>query len=412
MNLTTVISNTTNKLKTQYSFEFLVENYILILILLIPVNLSKHFILESSYVAGSFVDYLSPAIFASDFVLLTLLVFLIFLVLRRRRLVVNKTLLVLALLLIVTTALNPSPSGLAAMLRFLVFALTTLFLKNFRAGSYFYKLLPPTISLAVFWQSVWGLSQFTIQRNLCGYLCFGETTLSPLSFGVTKEFFGERQLILPYGTFPHPNVLAGFLSLSLTILLYFFLTSRRKYLIPVLVLGFMTLLLTKSDSAYLVFGIGVVTLLTHFWRQVASDLSFLTVFSLSLTRRFDLSNAALETIRQRPLLGVGTGNFVRSLTETSYSPGWPPFWQPVHNLYLLWAAENGLPFLFVFCFLFFVIFKRLYQIRSFLPLLLLAQVLILSLLDHYFWTTAPGLLMFWLVLGVSQMSPLTKPLKK
>jgi len=412
MNLTTVISNTTNVLKKLTSLEFLVENLLLVIIVLIPVNLGKHFILDSSYIKGSFVDYLSPAVFVTDIVILVLLILLLLLTTRCLRLQLNRRLLVLALLLLLATTLNPSPNGVVATVRFLAFIFVALPLSNFRLSRHFYKLLPGVLSLVVLWQSVWGLLQFIFQRSLCGYPCFGETSLSPLSFGVTKEFFGARQLILPYGTFPHPNILAGFLVLSLTTLLYFFLKSRQKYLIPVLILGFVTLLLTKSDSAYLVFGLGLVGILTHFWRQNTANFAFLTLLGVSLTRRFDLSNAAVGMIKQHPLTGVGTGNFVRSLTETSYSPGWPPFWQPVHNLYLLWASENGLPFAFLALLILLILLFRLWLAGNKLLFLLLSQILILGLFDHYFWTTAPGLLMFWLVIIFSQMSPLTNPLKK
>lgn len=138
--------------------------------------------------------------------------------------------------------------------------------------------------------------------------------------------------------------------------------------------------------------------------------------------RFFYDKIALNIIKDKPLLGIGIGNFV------NYSHNYPAFiraantmlkaggqgseiipdwiYQPVHNIYLLIASEMGILGLLVFL-LFLAknllpevakIFKTLIEINPFL--FLVSSFLAIGLLDHYFWTLQSGSLMFWLSLAL------------
>ena len=45
-----------------------------LIVFLIPLNLAKHFPLASSYVSGNLVDYLIPAIYLTDILIILLLI--------------------------------------------------------------------------------------------------------------------------------------------------------------------------------------------------------------------------------------------------------------------------------------------------------------------------------------------------
>ncbi|PJE57533.1 MAG: hypothetical protein COU82_01470 [Candidatus Portnoybacteria bacterium CG10_big_fil_rev_8_21_14_0_10_38_18] len=145
--------------------------------------------------------------------------------------------------------------------------------------------------------------------------------------------------------------------------------------------------------------------------------------------RFFYNKIALVIIKEKPLLGVGIGNFV------NYSQHYPAFlraanamlsgggqgdveipdwlYQPVHNIYLLIASEIGI--LGALLFLLFLakkaiqgikqIFRELNEINALFFLFI--GFLILGLSDHYFWTLQSGSLMFWLSLALISPHSLT-----
>jgi O-antigen ligase len=124
--------------------------------------------------------------------------------------------------------------------------------------------------------------------------------------------------------------------------------------------------------------------------------------------RIFYNKMAIEMIKEKPVLGIGIGNFV------NYSQNYPayiraaskvagvadiPQWiyQPVHNIYLLIASEIGILGLVVFLgFLGLILLKGIKSSFVFV----IFSFLILALLDHYFWTLQSGGIMFWLALAL------------
>ena len=69
-------------------------------------------------------------------------------------------------------------------------------------------------------QSIIGIIQFTIQQSI-GLFWLKESIISPIIPGVAKVILNGHTYIRAYGLFPHPNILGGFLALSIiTTLLY------------------------------------------------------------------------------------------------------------------------------------------------------------------------------------------------
>ncbi|MFH1175176.1 MAG: hypothetical protein V1698_00450, partial [bacterium] len=63
-------------------------------------------------------------------------------------------------------------------------------------------------------QAVWGICQFLCQQSL-GLKIFQESVISPSILGVAKIILGGKKYIRAYGGLSHPNILAGFLLLSI-----------------------------------------------------------------------------------------------------------------------------------------------------------------------------------------------------
>jgi len=120
----------------------------------------------------------------------------------------------------------------------------------------------------------------------------------------------------------------------------------------------------------------------------------------AISQRVELIKIATQMIRSSPLAGIGLNNFIVRLPEfwTVQSIYWL---QPVHNIFLLIAAEAGLVGLVVFLWFLFLTFKKLLITNNKQLLLLLSVVLILGLTDHYWLTLQQSQLLFTIILGLS-----------
>jgi hypothetical protein len=76
-------------------------------------------------------------------------------------------------------------------------------------------------------QSIVGILQFSHQESI-GLQMLGEPILSSYVGGVSTIEIGGGRILRAYGTFPHPNILAGFLALGLVSLAYWYLWFEQQ----------------------------------------------------------------------------------------------------------------------------------------------------------------------------------------
>ena len=184
---------------------------VFILLLLLPTQLAYHFWPQSSYILGLRVDYLSPAIYLTDFLIILLIPYI------KKRFNFIYPVLFFAL---INTVFAEFP--FVSLLKWLtVFKLIIL-------GTYFYscdlnklkKTITSALSLSLITISLIGLLQFIFQRTVGGPLYYlGERSFTSLTPGIAlMDFFG-RSLMRAYSTFSHPNSFAGFVVVSFLIIL-------------------------------------------------------------------------------------------------------------------------------------------------------------------------------------------------
>ncbi len=237
------------------------------------------------------------------------------------------------------------------------------------------------------------------------------------------------------GTFPHPNVLGGFLAAFIVLALPRLSEGGRARTIrfTIWAIAWLALFLTYSRAAVLaaLIGCGAWTLgntrlaanRRSLARLVLAPLLSLGVVAAAsgpfLFARLDptpslltsppvvgrglLIRIALGLVQAHPLVGIGAGNF--SVVESL-----PPLnsiaVDPVHIVPLLVAAEAGIPAgvawlgvvlgePVVICWQ-----RRRLDRDEVARVALPFSVLTLALLDHYLWTLAPGRALFWIALGV------------
>ena len=304
---------------------------------------------------------------------------------------------------------------------------------NFKSLFNFERLAQVFVLSGLF-QSIIAISQFVNQKSL-GLRFLFESPLSPEISGVAKIMVNNLKMIRAYGTFPHPNILAGFLLISIFFFYFLWLNKKHSFAfnsILIAVYGILIIALGFTFSRTIIF-IFLLSSLFYFivcFRQnrkriFALFLSFLILcssflflawpeisnrFQISLTEqsislRSFYTQISFLIIQEHPWLGVGLGNFVWQVRQIlDLLSAWVH--QPVHNIYLLIGSEVGLIGLIVFLMFLFILIKQFREQRKenikqyYLLLFLISVILIISCFDHFFWTLQQGQLMFWLVLGI------------
>ena len=323
-----------------------------------------------------------------------------------------------------------------------------------------YRIYQILIASGVF-QSILAIGQFLKQSSL-GLKFIEAGVFKPGAPGVATFIMENGEKVMrAYGSFPHPNVLAGFLLLGIFGIYFLWLNKVKNYWLLITSYGLLVfaLFLTFSRTAIVIFMIGSLAMLIvrMFSKLRIVRMQTIKLFGLFLISclisiailfpylqarffeisfeeqaidlRFFYNKMALEMIKEKPWLGVGIGNFV------TYSENYPaylraaekmldleskgiqgevkgiPQWifQPVHNIYLLIGAEMGIIGLIVFSLFIGTVLLRGIQGESKrnsrgVFLLLVTCYLLLAFTDHYFWTLQSGGLMFWLALALARNS--------
>lgn len=437
------------------SYWQIVSTIVALIVFLLPTNFFFKFLESESYVNGLMVDYLIPKIYLTD-------VFLVLLVgvwltrawffkswsfgtlqktfkvrqIEKKLKKIETGIWVLALALFFRQFLSEHlVSTLVYSLRFggLILFLWMLSGRVVKkpTGEKLNKLLIEKAMLAaMLFQSSVAIYQYYLQKTLYGYLLLGEPNLNNF-IGISKTSIFGAEKILPYGTTAHPNVLGGFLAVYI---LYFVQKIKKPVKLStkidkafnlqnaIIVIAFLTLLLTQSASAIatLVFGILLLNHRTIFkrvgFKKVTINLrKVLVVFFISLiatvgvisimsknypensslVRRNYLNTASIKMTTQNLVFGVGLNNFTATVEKYSSSREIVRFVQPVHSVFLLFLAETGLVGVILVGQMIFLNKKKIKEPQLVWFLILLP----IGLLDHYLLSLNTGLLLTAISLG-------------
>ena len=400
-------------------------------LLLLPTQLGKHFWPEFSFIYSLKVDYLSPTLYFWDILVMGLLTVWI---LKRPK--INWLAFNLLLLFSLTQAVSLTladnvGAGLVRLEQYLVAGFFGVYVasqtenlklktKNFRYSVLSLKSYWP-LTLAVFFESVLAILQF-IKGGTIGLWILGERTFSLSTPGIAKFDFYGTEFLRPYATFPHPNVLAAFMVITLFILsflrrqesnnkLFYGSLIRSGMTRVAMFLAGLTTLVTFSRAAILA---GAATALVLFNRRGRIILvaililllpllytrysSLLNFDNLTLLRREELSWSAFSIWQSSPVFGVGLNNFIPKAADDLLA-GPSRFLQPVHNIFLLALSETGIIGLIgLISLIGYPIFKAFKHGNL---LLIWVVVIFLGLFDHYFLTLPQGQRMLFLVWGIS-----------
>jgi len=336
----------------------------------------------------------------------------------------------LALLLVSLFHVKRLALGLYAAFKWLELWLLTLYISETFKTKRQFELLFGTLFFLGTAEAILGIIQFHVQHSL-GLTIIGEY-IAPLgTLGLATVQHGSEKLIRAYGTMPHPNILAGFLLISLICGFYFVSRETRtnKWLAGLmLMLLYFGIFFTFSRLVWFLALVATVGFIVFSYYK-EKKLLFIPLFALlisgstifaaygslaagwaielpdsqSITLRETFNGRGLSLIQAYPLLGVGPGNYLEALKEKYPNlAAWE--YQPPHNIFILLAAELGILGASLFVIILFEIFKPLLnisnQLLSFLVFTASFLLLIVGLFDHYLITIQQGSLVFFSVLGM------------
>jgi putative inorganic carbon (HCO3(-)) transporter len=280
---------------------------------------------------------------------------------------------------------------------------------NQRINTY---ILLGAIALVVF-QGVLAFSQFRGGTSL-GLTFLGESQVVSGMMGSSFLNLDGSLYLRGYGTFPHPNVFAGWLILNILLGWYLFenMNRRRDISIALMVMSSLSLVLTFSRIAFLVCTIIWIAFLikVFFNSRRLKTYSFLGLMSERLSNLFTggdtswgdrvgLMESSFSVIRENILTGVGLGRFIPNMGDTVPRSGSGILLlQPVHNIFLLFISEIGLIGFTLFSTLLYFFFKkREWSLRFIIGLI---AILIIGMFDHYLLSLPQGLAVFLLILVI------------
>jgi len=393
-------------------------------LLLIPTQLGRHFWGEWSTVLGVRVDYLSLILYATDIVwgLWVIKQFRITnFKLRIRKLFSFKNLILMLFILVNVILAQAKVVAIYRWLRLGQWWLTWILVKNNKKeiGKYLTWIIPFWIIL----ESFLGLAQVLNAGSLNGiWWWLGERRFSMGGIGIASWRFLDEGWIRAYGTFSHPNSLAGFLLLawwgwkklnppptpSLD------KEGKKKYLINIFrwVVNWSAILGIILAGSRTVWGVTIALLIidqlrikNYEWKMlVGKGLLVVGVILLALglvninyrigdfiggwdssgwEKREWLGLSALKMIRSNPLFGVGAGNFVVNLPD--FKVGNFYWFQPVHNIFLLAWAEIGIMGIIILITNYELLITNLIRKKWWWFLIIVG---ITGMVDHY-WLTLP-----------------------
>lgn len=279
-------------------------------------------------------------------------------------------------------------------------------------------------------QALLAVVQYLYQGSV-GFFFFGEPHISASIPGVAKIQLDETTIMRPYGTLPHPNILAGYL-LAGILFAYHRIRQKEYIAYPLLILMSAALVLAFSRGAflallvaflvyislkesrislkYILFALSIIIFFVVLFNLEQSIITRLLLMDDSgLSERVFYFNISKQVMYTLPL-GIGLGNFTLLMSDFTSAKLAPWDFQPVHNIYMLITNEMG-----IFGFVIFVLLLLSFAVFIFLAMKkatgyrrnlgailisILTAFCIIGLFDHYLVSLYHGQAILFLMFAV------------
>lgn len=280
----------------------------------------------------------------------------------------------------------PHPNILAAWLALAIFLIFGLYFDLYRRIYHWFAALHPS-QQRKFWSAA-GSQATKFSLEIAGYLI----CLSILTLGLLLTFSRGAWLACLVGL--------GVMAIAVVV------KNDAKKFLAMIKLGLIIGLVVAATIAIM-----PQPFLTRF--QPASRLE-----KISIDSRLTYQDQAITLFKKFWVVGTGIGTYTQAVHDKIDTglKAWD--YQPVHNIYLLIAVETSVSGLIVFGFFLFEVFREtIRQLKKsrvinrwfIVAIGQVVFVVVTGWVDHFWWTLAVGVWMFWLVIGLWRKSVRTLP---
>lgn len=269
---------------------------------------------------------------------------------------------------------------------------------------YKYILWISVISVLV--QGIIGTLQFVNGSSL-GLAFLGESQVISGMQGSSFVTLNYEVFLRAYGTFPHPNILGGYLVMNLLLGIYLLPKVKGFYKVLTFILiglSCVFVLFTFSRIAIvLILLISIVTILSLICRKrlysfaplllIERFTNLLSGSDTSWNDRVNLMKSSLTVIKNNFLMGTGLGNFTKAMEgNVPFTVNNVMLIQPVHNVFLLMVSELGIIGTLLYCLLLGKILISNIRKMNILKWLVIICLLVIGCFDHYLWSLPQGII--------------------
>jgi hypothetical protein len=285
--------------------------------------------------------------------------------------------------------------------------------------------------------------QFIAQGSI-GLGILGESHLGPTVLNTAKIDLAGTQIIRPYGTLSHANILGGLLSVGFLLSGYLYLTGQltKRLMYTFGIIFGIGLILSFSRSAWLatlvsiiiflafrrfkipytsirnsmlsLLGIIFISHLTGILNLVLTRLNIINGSGIlsdpSVTTRLEQIKTSFSTMIHHPF-GVGLGNYTNAAGKFSPENLMPWEFEPAHNVFLLIGTELGVTAMLALIICLALALWRLFETVKqtqgkyrcfplYFVIIMLSHLFILCSLDHYFYTNYSATIFLMAILGI------------
>ncbi|MGI6484021.1 MAG: O-antigen ligase family protein [Candidatus Dojkabacteria bacterium] len=399
-------------------------SFLTFLFLTLPFNITYQLPIafEKTLVNNIHVNYLVPTVSILDIGVFIFLISLLITKLNYFKIIFHKykiSFLLFTIFLLIQNILFKDVLVALNSLRFFSYLFSfLLFLEYFRTSKLTKKqiiICSTTLLFSILIQGIIGYLQFKRGASL-GLKYLGESQVAAGLLGSSFISLSGKAILRSYGTFPHPNILAGYFLLSFFISIYFLKKVEGKWkVLPIVGMTLSSIFISFTFSRSTIF-LFVITIFVLLFRTIFTKKKLFFFSTPLLLERFsslfqrtdtgvvdrkNLLKASLPIIKKNMLQGTGLGKFIQYMGEDApLTKNGLYLLQPVHNIFVLLLTEFGLFGFLSFLFLLFDILRKNIQKINIFVLLVLLTVIGIGLVDHYFVSLPQGLIMFWIFIGL------------
>jgi len=390
---------------------------------------------------GIRIDYLSPTLYLVDLLWIGLVILNFQFSIFKKKLFSFKNFWIATFILVNILLSQNRMVAIYGWLRIMQLVWTVWFLKNNKelAKDYLKYIIPIWIIV----ESLLAIGQISKGGSLGGlWWWLGERSFDFNTIGIAQMSVVGNGLIRAYGTFSHPNSLAGFL------LIVWVWWWKAKPLTPIFIgelplkkgavlktniifdiswwlvfwLGLMGIVMTGSRTIWLLTTLSLVFFIKKFfgdnkkWIKIIISLVLVLILAIKiidfnytvgdflggwdengLIKRGQLNLASLGMIKKSPIFGIGIKNFLVNLPDFQNESHF--FWlQPVHNILLLTLSEIGFLGLGILIWGLNSLFRNKKFNKE--DWLIIGIMLISGMVDHYWLTLPQNMWLLTVILGL------------